>query len=71
MKIQLKILKELIFDLVFMIRDDENTFYYFGFHFLFLGIYFWNWVDISKFTFSVYIKIPFTKRMLAFEKYIK
>jgi len=71
MKIQIKVLKKLIFELVFMINDNKNTFYYLGFHILFFGIYLWDWIDISKLTFSGYIEIPFINKMFSFEKYIK
>jgi len=69
MIIRIKILKEVLFDLTFMYRDNENTFYYFGFHFLFFRFYLWKWDDICNFTLSVYLGIPFTPLTKLYEKY--
>jgi membrane-bound acyltransferase YfiQ involved in biofilm formation len=71
MKLQLKIHNEIIFELAFFHKEDNNTFYYFGFAFLFLGIYLWRWSDVCNFTLSVYAGIPYTSKIIMFEKYLE
>lgn len=68
MKFEIKIKNWVVFDLTFFNRENSNTFYYFGFMFLFFGVYLWYWSNIDN-VFSFFVQLPFTSKIIAFEKY--
>jgi len=71
MKLQIEILGEVLFELAFMDKENDATFYYFGFTFLFFEFYLWRWEGISDMVVTGNLGIPYTQKHIFYEKYLK